>query len=376
VLLRRVCLDLLGLPPTLQQQTEFLADTRPGAYERLVERLLASPAYGERWGRHWMDVWRYSDWWGLGAEVRNSQKHIWHWRDWIVESLNADRGYDQMLREMLAADELYPDDLGRLRATGFLARAYFKFNRNTWLDDLVEHTAKGFLGLTLACARCHDHKYDPFAQRDYYRFRAFFEPYQLRTDMVPGETDLQKDGIPRAFDCDLDRPTYLFERGDEKRPRKDRPLKPGLPEALSFAPLHLRPVALPPLAHSPGLRPFVLANHLRAAERRIAVAREALAKTGKPRSLLAEKALAAAEAQPAALKARAAADRARQAPSRPGPPPTERGKRGRPTPGTWPAPPPAPSARRRWPRRRRPSPGPKGSWPAPPPQGASWPNRS
>src|SRR5437660_749642 len=132
------------------------------AYEKVVERLLASPQYGERWGRHWMDVWRYSDWWGLGAEVRNSQKHVWHWRDWIVESLNADKGYDQMVREMLAADELYPTDPGRLRATGFLARQYFIFNRTTWLDETIEHTGKGFLALTLNCARCHDHKYDPF----------------------------------------------------------------------------------------------------------------------------------------------------------------------------------------------------------------------
>src|SRR5262249_46391659 len=105
LLLRRVYLDLIGLPPTLAEQEASLADTSPGAYERVVSRLLASPQYGERWGRHWMDVWRYSDWWGLGAEVRNSQKHIWHWRDWIIESLNADTGYDQMLREMLAADE-------------------------------------------------------------------------------------------------------------------------------------------------------------------------------------------------------------------------------------------------------------------------------
>jgi hypothetical protein len=111
-----------------------------------------------------MDVWRYSDWWGLGAEVRNSQKHIWQWRDWIVESLNADKGYDQMVREMLAADELYPDDLDRLRASGFLARQYFRFNRTTWMDETVEHTSKAFLGLTFNCSKCHDHKYDPIAQ--------------------------------------------------------------------------------------------------------------------------------------------------------------------------------------------------------------------
>ncbi len=213
-LLRRVYLDLVGLPPSREQLQAFLADTAPDAYERVVDRLLASPQYGERWGRHWMDIWRYSDWWGLGDEVRNSQKHIWHWRDWIVESLNADKGYDQMLREMLAADELYPDDLDRLRATGFLARHYFKFNRNTWLDETVEHTSKAFLGLTMNCAKCHDHKYDPIAQADYYRFRAFFEPYQVRTDEVPGEADPEKDGIPRAFDCNLDAPTYLL------RPRR------------------------------------------------------------------------------------------------------------------------------------------------------------
>src|SRR5436305_946770 len=174
---------LVRMPPSHEELTAFASSTNPDAdYEKIVDRLLASPQYGERWGRHFMDVWRYTDWWGLGAEVRNSQKHIWHWRDWIVESLNADKGYDQMLREMLAADELYPNDPDRLRATGFLARSYFLFNRNTWLDEVVEHTSKGLLGLTFNCTKCHDHKYDPFKQQDYYRFRAFFEPYQVRTD--------------------------------------------------------------------------------------------------------------------------------------------------------------------------------------------------
>ncbi|HZK81630.1 MAG TPA: DUF1549 domain-containing protein, partial [Humisphaera sp.] len=148
LLLRRVYLDLVGLPPTHAEQSAFLADTSADAYEKVVDRLLASPQYGERWGRHWMDIWRYSDWWGLGAEVRNSQKHMWHWRDWIVESLNANKGYDEMIREMLAADELYPTDSDKLRATGFLARQYFRFNRNTWLEETVEHTSKAFLGLT------------------------------------------------------------------------------------------------------------------------------------------------------------------------------------------------------------------------------------
>ena len=207
-----------------------------------------------------MDIWRYSDWWGLGAEVRNSQKHIWHWRDWIIESLNADKGYDQMVREMLAADELYPDDLDRLRATGFLARQYFKFNRNTWLDETVEHTVKAFLGLTFNCAKCHDHKYDPISQDDYYRFRAFFEPYQVRTDMVPGETDFEKDGIPRAFDCNLDAPTYPSHprrrAAARRRTGRSTPGLPRVPDARRAR--RSSRCRCPPRPTQPGLRPFVL----------------------------------------------------------------------------------------------------------------------
>jgi hypothetical protein len=273
LLLRRVYLDLIGLPPTREEQGAFLADHSPDAFEKVVDRLLASKLYGERWGRHWMDIWRYSDWWGLGAEVRNSQKHIWHWRDWVIESLNADKGYDQMLREMLAADELYPTDEDRLRATGYLARSYFKFNRNTWLEEVVEHTSKAFLGLTMNCSKCHDHKYDPISQQDFYRFRAFFEPYQIRTDMVAGQSDFEKDGIPRAFDCNPDAPTYLFIRGDERQPRKSKPLAPGLPAIFMRDTLDIRPVPLPAEACLPGLRDVVLENYQHEAERQITAAR-------------------------------------------------------------------------------------------------------
>ncbi|MEX0978180.1 MAG: DUF1549 domain-containing protein, partial [Pirellulales bacterium] len=132
VLLRRVYLDLVGLPPTPDELRAFLADTSADAYEKVVDRLLASPDYGQRWGRHWMDVWRYSDWDGYGKEVRESQPHIWRWRDWIIESLNADRPYDQMIVEMLAADEVAPTDTAAARATGFLVRNWYKFNRNVW----------------------------------------------------------------------------------------------------------------------------------------------------------------------------------------------------------------------------------------------------
>jgi hypothetical protein len=315
LLLRRVYLDLIGLPPTLEEQQAFLADTSADAYKKVVDRLLASPHYGERWGRHWMDIWRYSDWWGLGQEVRNSQRHIWHWRDWIIEALNADKGYDQMVREMLAADELYPDDLGRLRATGYLARHYFIFNRTTWLDETVEHTSKAFLGLTLNCTRCHDHKYDPLAQKDYYRFRAFFEPYQLRTEQVPGEPDYARDGIPRAFDADLDPPTYLFIRGDDRNPDKRRKIAPALPQLLTWAKLDVQPVTLPPQAHTPGLRPHVLDNYLRLEQKKRAAAAEMVERAGKlsgaqaaAARALAEKMRASAEAQIVSLQARAAAD--------------------------------------------------------------------
>jgi hypothetical protein len=276
ILLRRVYLDLIGLPPTDEEMAAFAADTSDDAYEKVVNRLLDSPQYGERWGRHWMDIWRYSDWWGLGAEVRNSQKHIWHWRDWIVESLNDDVGYDEMVRQMIAADELYPTDLAKLRASGYLARQYFKFNRNSWMEETIEHTSKAFLGMTINCARCHDHKYDPIAQRDYYRFRAFFEPYQIRTEQVAGESDYEKDGVPLAFDCNFAAPTYLFRRGDDKRPVTDEPLTPGLPPLLSFEDLKIEPVTLPAEAHQPGLRPWVEENYLKLAEREIATAQATL----------------------------------------------------------------------------------------------------
>lgn len=108
--LRRLYLDLIGLPPQPAQVDRYLDDSRNDAWERVVDELLASPRYGERWGRHWMDVWRYSDGYGLGEQLRHSQKHLWHWRDWIVESLNDDVGYDRMLELMLAADEIKPTD--------------------------------------------------------------------------------------------------------------------------------------------------------------------------------------------------------------------------------------------------------------------------
>ncbi|VTR92710.1 secreted protein containing duf1549 : Secreted protein containing planctomycete cytochrome C domain OS=Rhodopirellula baltica WH47 GN=RBWH47_00492 PE=4 SV=1: PSCyt1: PSCyt2: PSD1 [Gemmata massiliana] len=277
VLLRRVYLDLIGLPPTAAQTDAFVKDTSPDAYEKVVDQLLASPQYGERWGRHFLDIWRYSDWWGLGSELRNSQRHIWHWRDWTIESFNADLGYDEMIRQMLAADELYPTEPKKLRATGYLARSYFLFNRTSWLDEVVEHSGKGFLGLTLNCCKCHDHKYDPIKQADYYQFRAIFEPYQVRTDVVPGEPDVTKAGIPRVFDCNLDAKTPFHIRGDERNPDKDRVVDPGLPQFLAAGGLKIAPVQLPAESHEPLRRAEIAETYRVVVETRLKESKAALA---------------------------------------------------------------------------------------------------
>ena len=295
VWLRRVYLDLIGLPPTREQLQAFLADDSATAYERVVDALLARPEYGERWGRHWMDVWRYSDWYGSrgGNEIRYSQRHIWRWRDWIIQSLAADKPYDQMLREMLAGDELAPSDPQVLRATGFLGRNWYKFDRNVWMFDTVEHTSQALLGLTLRCARCHDHKFDPISQEDYYRFRAFFEPHGVRTDPLAADTPREKDatlgmvltdGVARVFDQNADAPTYLFRRGDDRSPDTSRPLTPGVPGALQGPEIQVQPVSLPIDAYYPSLRPEIAEGLIAAsgkavdqAQQRLAAARDQVA---------------------------------------------------------------------------------------------------
>ena len=326
-LVRRVCLDLTGLAPTPELVRGFVADPSDRAYEALVDRLLASPQYGERWGRHWMDVWRYSDWDGFGAEVRESQPHIWRWRDWIVESLNRDVPYDRMIVAMLAADETDPCDTSSLRATGFLVRNWYKFNRNVWLEDTVEHTAKAFLGITLNCAKCHDHKYDPIPQTDYYAFRAFFEPYTVRTDQVPGQPDTTKAGLVRVYDNEAP-PTFVFERGDEKRPIKEKPLAPSVPGVLGrSANLEsIKPLPLPPQAYYPGMSRFIREETIVRARQAVAVQRAALlageraltdareaaaADKAQHTVALAKKNLRAAEADLAALEVKIEADIAR-----------------------------------------------------------------
>lgn len=311
VLLRRVTLDLVGLSPTPEELKAFEADKSPDAYAKVVDRLLASPRYGERWGRHWMDVWRYSDWagWADGNQIRDSKPFIWRWRDWIVESLNNDKGYDRMVQEMLAADELCPDDPDALRATGFLVRNFKLLSREQWLDDTLNHTSRAFLGLTLGCAKCHNHMYDPITQEEYYKVRAIFEPHNVRTDRVPGQPDTGKDGLVHAFDADPNVPTYLYIRGDERHPDKSHVLTPGVPESLGgvFA---VHPIDLPQDAYLPDRRDFVLRETVAAADQEVTTARKALdqapssdGKGGPAARTLAERTLVAAQARRAALLA-------------------------------------------------------------------------
>ncbi|HEV7225215.1 MAG TPA: PSD1 and planctomycete cytochrome C domain-containing protein [Pirellulales bacterium] len=273
-LLRRVYLDLIGLPPSGDELRAFLADAAPEAYEKVVDRLLASPQYGERWGRHWMDVWRYSDWYGRRTvpDVMNSYPMIWRWRDWIVRSLNEDKGYDRMVLEMLAGDEVAADDDQNVVATGYLVRNFFKWNYNQWMKDNVEHTAKAFLGLTLNCAHCHDHKYDPIAQEDYFRFRAFFEPLEMRHDRVAGSPDpgpFEKyvygkpygpipGGMIRVFDETLDAQTFMYAGGDERNKIEGRPpVEARVPAILGVGQAPAERVDLPSVAAYPGLKPFI-----------------------------------------------------------------------------------------------------------------------
>ena len=186
-LLRRLCFDLLGLPPDPEQLDAFLSDPSPDAYERLVDRLLASPAFGERQAQDWLDLARYAD--SDGYEFDGPRPDAWRYRDWVVRALNADLPYDRFVALQLAGDELEPDDSSAFIATGF-NRCYPDMvdqndqglRRQNALNDITETTALALLGLTIGCARCHDHKFDPIRQSDFYRLQAFFTPARFRDD--------------------------------------------------------------------------------------------------------------------------------------------------------------------------------------------------
>ncbi|HYO80438.1 MAG TPA: DUF1549 domain-containing protein, partial [Bryobacteraceae bacterium] len=177
-LVRRAYLDLLGLPPTPAEVREFTEDRSPDAWGKLIDRLLASPHYGERWGRHWLDVARYAD--SNGYEHDFDRPNAWRYRDYVIRSFNRDTPWNDFLREQIAGDELEKVTHDSLTATGFL-RNYAKVGyrekdnpefRYEYLDDMIATVGRGVLGLTVQCARCHNHKFDPIPQKDYYRLQA------------------------------------------------------------------------------------------------------------------------------------------------------------------------------------------------------------
>ena len=194
VLLRRVAADLIGVPPTPEEAEAFLRDDSPGATEALLDRLLADPRYGERWGRHWLDLVRYAE--SEGFEYDKVRPHAWRYRDYVIRSLNQDKPYDRFIREQIAGDELYPDDPDALVATGFARLSPWdtacKNKKQVWqdfLNDATDTTGAVFLGLTVGCARCHDHKYDRITQEEYYSLQAFFVAVRRDTRDLPGDID-------------------------------------------------------------------------------------------------------------------------------------------------------------------------------------------
>ena len=181
-LIRRVYFDLIGLPPTPKEIDEFLADKSKDAYEKLVDRLLASPRYGERQATWWLDLVRFAE--SDGFKADDPRPNAWRYRDYVIRSFNNDKPYDRFVKEQLAGDELYPGDDDAIIATGYLRHYPYEYNavnceqrRQETLNDITDTTAAAFLGITLGCARCHDHKFDPIKQTDYYRMEAFFAAF-------------------------------------------------------------------------------------------------------------------------------------------------------------------------------------------------------
>ena len=206
VLIRRATLDLLGLPPTPGEIEAFVSDASPRAYENLVNRLLSSPHYGERWGRHWLDLARFGE--SQGFERDKIRDHAWPYRDYVIRSFNQDKPYARFVQEQLAGDVLEPRTRDGVAATGFLVAAPWDEVGNTQqstimrarvraeeMEEMVGTVAQTFLGMTVNCARCHDHKFDPISQRDYYRLKASLDG--IRPGNRPWMTP-EGDGCPRG----------------------------------------------------------------------------------------------------------------------------------------------------------------------------------
>lgn len=239
-LLRRVSLDLIGLPPTIAEVDAFLADASATAYESVVDRLLASPAFGERWARHWLDQARYAD--SDGYEKDNGRPNAWRYRDWVVDSLNADQPFDQFTIDQLAGDlTANASPLSRL-ATGFSRNTLFnnedgvdpEEDRSKRVLDRAATVGTAWLGLTLGCTQCHSHPYDPIKQQEFYQIYAFFDNADETTTQVPRGSGAET--IPANVLSERSgnrRKTYLFTRGDFLNPDKSAELHGGTPAVLT-----------------------------------------------------------------------------------------------------------------------------------------------
>ncbi len=187
--IRRAYFDLIGLPPEATAVEHFVGDLAPDAYERMIEQLLANPHYGEKWARHWLDLVRYAE--SDGFKLDEFRPTAWRYRDYVIQSFNEDKPYNRFLMEQVAADELWPDEPGAVIATHFLRLGIYEYNQRNvkqqWastIDDITDVTGDAFLGLGMQCARCHDHKFDPILQKDYFRLRAFYAPLAPRDDIA------------------------------------------------------------------------------------------------------------------------------------------------------------------------------------------------
>jgi hypothetical protein len=188
-LIRRATFDLTGLPPTPEEVKAFLEDNSPNAFEKVVDRLLNSPHYGEKWARHWLDLARYAE--SEGFKADETRPNAWRYRDYVIKAFNEDKPYDRFIKEQIAGDELWPDDPDAVVATGFNRHYPDEYNarnlrqrRQEILNDITDTVSVVFMGSTIGCARCHDHKYDPILQKDYYRLQAFFAAVRSKDDYV------------------------------------------------------------------------------------------------------------------------------------------------------------------------------------------------
>ena len=226
-LIRRAYFDLIGLAPTREEVEVFIADKSPDAYDKILTRLLASPHYGERWGRHWLDVARFGE--SHGYESDNERPSAWTYRDAVIRAFNADLPFDTFIRHQVAGDVLKGDDPLAVALTGFITsgstvtnvdgvdREKAKYDK---MDDIVSATGSAFLALTIGCARCHDHKYDPIAQRDYYRLVGFFLPGSARDRQIAiGSTGSNVKGL--AWNGGNKSKNPLLERGDTEKKSGD-----------------------------------------------------------------------------------------------------------------------------------------------------------